>query len=114
AIVSRAIGDHEVCVVENEHEPGLVALGRHVALAGRVGGGEENERRGRDERARVLVERRLALEHGALVRLSVERAPLLFRAHGVREQGPTSGGEDSTPHTTADSPPSKLMAVPVM
>src|SRR6266567_1902425 len=90
AIVPRAVGHHEVRLVQHQHEAGLVALGRHVTLPGGVRGREQEERRGGDEGTRVLVERRLALEHGALVGLSVERAQLLLRTHDVLEHGPTS------------------------
>src|SRR5438445_10995076 len=78
AIVPRAVRDHEVRLVQHQHEAGLVALGRHVTLPGGVRGREQEERRGGDEGARVLVEGRLAFGHGSLVGVSEEGSQLLL------------------------------------
>src|SRR5678815_5244474 len=49
AIVAEPVRDHQVRVVEHQHETGAVALGRDVAASLAARGGQQDERRAGDE-----------------------------------------------------------------
>src|SRR6185503_1275409 len=61
------------------------SLGRHVALAGAVRGGQQQERRAGDEGAEVRIEAGLVLQERALSRLAQNLTEPLLGRHDLLE-----------------------------
>src|SRR5712691_994782 len=75
-VIAEPVGDQQRLVVEHLDKARRVALGRGVDAARRVGRGDHQKRRQRDERARVLFQPRQLLFDRALGRLAVDRTDL--------------------------------------
>ena len=87
-VVAGPVGDGDGPVVENGGEAGLVALRRHVGIAGAVGGADQHERALADEGAAMAVERLQFLADRAVgrPRRLVDRPQLFVRGdefHGL-------------------------------